>query len=87
MGMVVLLGSLVGACIFGINGFANQEKRFLLIPAIALFTLGMNEAYLDFIWESTVSAPIRADLLFTPFLMVAFLIWGARLLSQSSNKN
>ena len=84
MGLIVMIASLIGAFVLGYFGFLGRKKRWLFVPATILLVIGAEEAYLDLVWEKTVSHPIRIDLLFTPFVVLVLLIWGGIILSRKS---
>ena len=83
---LILFGSFGCALLFAFRVFTTGPKR-LLWPTTLLFLLGANEAYTDFIWEKHVVAPIRVDLFISPFIMAAFLLWGAIVVRKNRQTN
>lgn len=77
MGFLVMFFSLIGAGLFGFLAFTDKKRVLLLLPpAMLLALLGGYEIYLDFWWQKTVVAPIRVDLLITPFIVMALWAWS-----------
>jgi hypothetical protein len=84
---IVILVSVMGAVGFLAYGSASGRLRRLIAPVLLLAGVAIYEAYMFYVWEKKVIAPIRIDLFGEIAVVAAALVYGLLVWFKGDRRN